>query len=249
MLYYVPQYFQVVAKQDAVQSSLSLMPVVVTSIALSWLTGLLTTLIGRYKWSLVIGSALQLVGTVLLYTMFKPGAEDGATIAVMIVVGFAFGCQMQSSIVGCQSATHQRMVAIATSVRNFSRNIGGVLGIAMSGIIIHIRFPSYMRTELNGIMEADEMGQVQHDPLSIHHMGEKLGPHVDKVVELYSRALGETYLVYIPLSALVFLVTIVLHEYSLQRTAEGEPVRIPGLHTVLLKRIRAKVGKADVSQA
>lgn len=101
------------------QSSLTLMPVVVSSIILSWATGLCTTIFGRYKWSLLIGFAMQLIGVTLIYSMFKPGLSSGVAIGVMLITGIGFGCQMQSSLVACQSATHQKEVAMATAVRNF----------------------------------------------------------------------------------------------------------------------------------
>lgn len=118
-LYYVPEYFQVVDGQNALQSSISLMPVVVTSIFFSWLTGLATSLTGRYKWSLLVSFALQIVGSVLIYTQFQLHMTRGIAILAMLILGTGFGCQMQCSLVACQAATRQEEVAMATSVRNF----------------------------------------------------------------------------------------------------------------------------------
>lgn len=242
VLYYLPEFYQVVAGQDAVQASLSLMPVVVTSIALSWFTGLMTTFMGRYKWSIVLGLLLQLAASVCLYVLFVPGIRDGIAIAIMIVMGFGFGCQMQTNLVGVQSATHQKMVAVATSVRNFSRNIGGVLGIAFSGIIIHVRFPASLERELPPNISGQAKSAVD-DPLSIRHLSEKIGGDADKVVELYARVLRETFLVYIPLGAIALLIAIFLHEYSLQRGKNGEPIRMIGMQTVAYRYIKGRFTK------
>lgn len=242
VLYYLPEFYQVVAGQDAVQASLSLMPVVVTSIAFSWLTGLMTTFIGRYKWSIILGIMLQLVASICLYILFVPGIQDGIAIAIMIIMGFGFGCQMQTNLVGAQSATHQKMVAVATSVRNFSRNIGGVLGIAFSGIIIHVRFPTTLNEELPERFTGQIQGVVD-DPLSIRHLSNNLGEHANKIVELYARVLRKTFLVYIVLGAFALIVAILLHEYSLQRGKDGEPVRMIGMQTVAYRRIKAFLHK------
>lgn len=118
-LYYIPEYFQVVDGQNALQSSISLMPVVVTSIFFSWLTGLATSVTGRYKRSLLVSFALQTVGSVVVYTQFQLEMSKAVGIAAMLILGIGFGCQMQCSLVACQSATRQEEVAMATSVRNF----------------------------------------------------------------------------------------------------------------------------------
>lgn len=119
MLYYVPQFFQVVAGQDAIQSSLTLTPVVVTSIAFSWATGLCTSIFGTYKLTLVVAFLFINLGSVLLYCFFRPGISQALSVGILLLLGVGFGCQMQNTLVACQSATRQREVAMATAVRNF----------------------------------------------------------------------------------------------------------------------------------
>lgn len=115
----MPQFFQAVANESAFKSSLSLMPMVVMSILFSWASGLATSILGAYKWSLTIAFTLQLLGAALLVVFFTPTVAQATSIGVLVVLGIGFGCQMQNTLVACQSATRQKEVAMATGVRNF----------------------------------------------------------------------------------------------------------------------------------
>jgi len=108
----------VASNQSAVQSSITLTPVVVSTIIFSWASGLCTSIFGCYKLTLVIAFVLMHVGSVLLWLYFKPGESQALAAGILLILGIGFGCQLQNTLVACQSATRQREMAMATAVRN-----------------------------------------------------------------------------------------------------------------------------------
>ena len=244
-LYYVPEFYQIVDHQSALEASITLMPLVITSIVFSWASGYLTSLMGRYKWSLVISFALQVAGTALLFNTFAPELSKAVEVVVMVILGVGFGCQMQCSLVAVQSATCQKEVAMATAVRNFfvsavscspylsrcsaltwnmagQRNSGGVVGIAVSGAVLHASLSSKLGTSLSSLVPHETIQQIQEHPLSLYELPSDLVP---SAVAGYVDALRLVFLIFIPMSALALLATFVLPEYSLDRDMQGEPVR------------------------
>lgn len=225
ILYYVPQFFQVASAQNAVQSSVTLLPIVVANIFLSWATGLLTSIYGKYKLSLIIGFALVHVGCILLYVFFKPGISQALSASILLILGIGIGCQMQNTLVACQSATRQREVAMATAVRNFFRNIGGVVGIAVSGCIVHINLPAHFDTQLGFLIPDLTLDQIEEDPLLIYTLAPEYKQFTPVLVDAYSQTFRLIFLLFIPISGLAALLVIFLPEYKLDRDSNGEPIK------------------------
>ncbi|PWZ01212.1 MFS general substrate transporter [Testicularia cyperi] len=225
-LFYVPEFFQVVEGQNALKASISLLPVVIGSIFFSWLTGLLASCTGRYKWSLVVSALLQTVGSILLYYIFRPHMSQALGIVTMTILGVSFGCHMQCSLVACQSATTQDEVAMATSVRNFFRNTGGVLGLAISGCVLHASLPTNLDASLSRYLPVEMLVDVAEKPLLINTLPH---PFTTPASEAYVKSLNIVFLIFVPLSAVALLSALVLPEYRLERDQDGKPVR-RGLH-------------------
>ena len=158
----------------------------------------------------------------------------------MFLLGISFGCQMQNTLVAVQAATRQREVAMATTVRNFFRNGGGVLGLAISGALKHTSMPRQFNYALTSQFPDETIDRFEDDPLSIAQaFPDPMDPLRIKAVNAYAESLRIVFLVFIPISALAFLVSIILPEYRLDRDEEGEPVRKRGIGSAIVEKFHA----------
>lgn len=64
-------------------------------------------------------------------------ASLGKQIGFALLSGFGLGNTLQPSLIAVQAGVTRRHMAIVTSFRNFIRNLGGTLGLALSGTIIN----------------------------------------------------------------------------------------------------------------
>lgn len=80
------------------------------------------------------------------------GASLGKVIGFGLLAGFGLGNTLQPSLIAVQAGVERRHMAIVTAFRNFIRNLGGTLGLAISGTIIN----NAVRTALtpHGLSEA-----------------------------------------------------------------------------------------------
>ncbi|KAE8213603.1 hypothetical protein CF327_g2917 [Tilletia walkeri] len=224
-LYFLPVFFQVADRQDAVKSSVSLFPLVLTSIAFSWLSGLITSVSGNYAGTFFLGLLLTSLGSILIFTLYHSGMSQGVQIATMIILGTGFGMQMQNSLVAAQAATRQKDVAMTTAVRNFMRSIGGVLGIALSNCILYTTLPTYLRSTLSDTFPEKLVTKIIDAPLEIYELPAEFAGDVPAVINSYVRSLKIVYLVFIPISVFSLLLWFAVPEYELTRGKDGEPIR------------------------
>lgn len=108
---------------------------------------------GRYRECLLIGWAVWAIGLGLISTLSSPSL--GQQIGYGLLAGFGLGNTLQPSLIAVQAGVERKHMAVVTSFRNFIRNLGGTLGLAISGTIIN----NAVRTAL--VPYGLDRGQVQ----------------------------------------------------------------------------------------
>ncbi|CAD6926544.1 unnamed protein product [Tilletia laevis] len=221
-LYFLPVFFQVADRQDAVKSSISLFPLVLTSIIFSWFSGLFTSLSGNYAGMFSLGLFLTSFGSILIYTLYHSGMSQGVQIATMIILGTGFGYVHIPHLPLVRLCSD---VAMTTAVRNFMRSIGGVLGISLSNCILYTTVPTYLRSALAERFPEELVTSIIDAPLTIYSLPAEFAGDVPTVITAYVRSLKIVYLVFIPISVFSFLLWFAVPEYELTRAKDGEPIQ------------------------
>ncbi|KAH3929107.1 hypothetical protein HBH98_103460 [Parastagonospora nodorum] len=134
-VYYIPAFGQLVCGYSAVKSSALLLPITLTQTLFSTLSGLYIHRFGRYRECLLLGWAVWAIGMGLFSTL--EDASLGKQIGFALLSGFGLGNTLQPSLIAVQAGVTRKHMAIVTSFRNFIRNLGGTLGLALSGTIIN----------------------------------------------------------------------------------------------------------------
>ncbi|KAH7079547.1 major facilitator superfamily domain-containing protein [Paraphoma chrysanthemicola] len=134
-VYYIPSFYQLVYGYSAVKSGALLLPITLTQTLFSTLSGLFIHWTGRYRECLLVGWAVWAIGLGLFSTLNEPSV--GKQIGFALLCGFGLGNTLQPSLIAVQAGVERKNMAIVTSVRNFVRNLGGTLGLAISGTIVN----------------------------------------------------------------------------------------------------------------
>ena len=126
----LPLYLQIVRGATPTRSGLELIPLTLGIMLGSVISGQVISRTGRYKIFPVVGSALMIVGMVLLHFIgaTTPYWQTGVC---MLVFGLGLGNVLQPITLAVQNAMPPQDIGVATSSSTFFRQMGGALGVAI----------------------------------------------------------------------------------------------------------------------
>ena len=132
----LPLYLQLVKGNSPTKAGLLTLPLVLGIMSLSVVAGQVTSRTGRYKIFPIIGSALLIIGMLMLWRL---SADSGLvyTDISMFVVGAGLGLNMQTIVLAMQNAVSPRDIGVATSSTTFFRQMGGTAGVAVFLSIVY----------------------------------------------------------------------------------------------------------------
>jgi hypothetical protein len=97
-------------------------------------SGVLLTKLGRYRWVLVQGWVLMILGNGLLI-LLDVAIPSSHRIPIFILVGISHGPTMMSLIICIQAAAPKEDVSYAASVYTFMRSLGQSVGVAIGATV------------------------------------------------------------------------------------------------------------------
>ena len=136
---YIPVFVQNVIKGSATNAGVVLIPLMLAVVTAVVLSGQIVTRTGRYKVFPILGSALA-VGGFWLLSRLTVAATSGQAVMAMILLGVGIGLMMQTYTLAVQNDAKREEMGVATATTQFSRSIGGTLGVAAFGTILATRF-------------------------------------------------------------------------------------------------------------
>jgi EmrB/QacA subfamily drug resistance transporter len=219
---YLPLYLQNVKGHTPTTSGLLLLPLVIGLLIASVGSGQLITRFGHYKPFPIFGTAIMVVGLLLLSTLHvdTPPVVTGA---YMLVLGFGLGNVIQVLVLAAQNSVDYKYLGVASSGSTLFRQIGGSIGVSVFGAI----FANHLASNLAGKL-----------PPGAHVPAAAANPAVVKQLPAVLRdpfrvaitdALTTVFLVAAGIAVVGFLLTWLLPEVSLKTTA-GAPDPGDGLH-------------------
>lgn len=136
-VYYIPAFFQLAYGLSPVVSGALLLPITLTQTISSTFSGLVVHWIGRYRESIIIGWVAWAIGLGLYSTLKKDHFELGKAIGYGLLTGFGVGQTLQPSLIAIQAGVARQDMAVVTCTRNFVRNLGSTLGLAVAATLIN----------------------------------------------------------------------------------------------------------------
>jgi EmrB/QacA subfamily drug resistance transporter len=131
---FIPRWFQFVLGSSATVSGYQMLPMMVGVIGGSIGAGQLVSRTGRYKW-LIGGATILSSFGLLLLTSIQADTSITWLWVGMFVAGLGIGPSMAVFTIIVQSAVAPAMLGAATSTLTFFRQVGGSIGLALSGTI------------------------------------------------------------------------------------------------------------------
>ena len=136
---FMPRFYQTVRGISATQSGYFIWPLLVGLMGGSIGSGLLISRLGRYKWLMVGGAVVMVIGGYLL-THLTADISDWTLWAYMLALGFGIGPSMAGFTVVVQNLVPLNRLGVATSTLTFLRQIGASVGLAVAGTVFSTQF-------------------------------------------------------------------------------------------------------------
>ncbi|KAF1921865.1 major facilitator superfamily domain-containing protein [Ampelomyces quisqualis] len=123
---YIPLWFQAIKGASAMQSGINTIPLVLSVVVGSIISGGLTQRIGYYTPFMILGSSLMAVGAGLV-TTWNPDTKSNAWIGFQILLGFGVGCTMQHPNLAVQIVLAKPDIPTGTAFLSLCQTLGGAV--------------------------------------------------------------------------------------------------------------------------
>jgi EmrB/QacA subfamily drug resistance transporter len=212
-LIFLPIYLQAVKGFSATHSGLAILPLVVGIFTTSIGGGQIMARTGRYKWmpitgALVVGLALFAFSTLQVNTPYYRVA------LIMCAFGMGLGFTMQVVVTAVQNSVDRRHMGVATASVTFFRSMGAAIGTALLGAILNIQLKHHL-SEIVAPARGNGAGAPikTNDVTAIQALPE---PVKGWVLEAYTRAMDDVFLVAVPFMAVAFVIALTMREKPLR---------------------------------
>ncbi|KAG8676130.1 hypothetical protein FPOAC1_002127 [Fusarium poae] len=135
-VYYIPSFYQLVYGYSATKAGAMLLPITLLQTASSTFSGFIVHWIGRYRECILFGWLCWAVGLGLMSTLDEKTGVD-KQIGYSVLIGIGVGNTLQPALIATQAGVDRRDMAVVTSFRNFVRNLGATLGLAVCGTVLN----------------------------------------------------------------------------------------------------------------
>lgn len=202
---YLPLFLQTVNGASASDSGILLIPLLLGMLGASVAAGRWVTLTGRYRAFPIAGTAILAVG-VLLVGQLNGSSSRLEVAALMTLCGIGLGLTMQLLVLASQNEVPADDLGTATSAVNFSRAIGGSVGVAVIGSL----FTSRLSHAVAGIVP----GHTSLDPAQVQAL-----PDATRTayVDGFANALAGTFTFIVPLAVVALALALALRETPLRQ--------------------------------
>ena len=168
---FLPLLFQVAFGFSAAQSGALLAPMLLGMVVGGIVAGqVLSRTTGLYRIQAVICAALMTVGLFFLSTL---DATTGVVLSLIYIViaGIGIGGIVVTLSIGVQNHVPFAIVGVATSALQFYRSVGGVVGLAVLGVVLATRFSSSLEEVVPEAVKAalavGQFEELQNDPRAL----------------------------------------------------------------------------------
>src|SRR4051812_22259293 len=210
-LTYLPLFQQVVRGASPTESGLQLIPVMGGVLIGSIGSGQVITATGRYRVFPIAGTAIAVIGMLLL-TQLDAGTSSLYTYVAMFVLGLGLGLVMQVLVLAVQNAVDYADLGVATSSASLFRSMGGSLGTAALGAV----FTARLTDELAGTPAA-RVSEGAANPAAIQRLPAAIR---DNYTGAFSDALSTVFLVAAAILTVAFLLSWLIEERPLRQSVD-----------------------------
>ena len=137
---FIPLFVQSVLSTSATQAGITISPMLLGWVASSIIGTRILLKVG-YRRLAIIGTSLLVIGAFFMSRIDSSVVQ----IAIMVFVtlmGIGMGFSIPSFLIAVQTTVYRRYLGTATSTMQFSRSMGGTLGVSVMGAVLTARLAS-----------------------------------------------------------------------------------------------------------
>ncbi|ORY01729.1 major facilitator superfamily domain-containing protein [Clohesyomyces aquaticus] len=214
---YLPIWFQAIKDATAMRSGIMMIPLVLSVVVGSIVSGGLVQRFGYYTPFMIFGSVCMSVGTGLL-TTWNSSTSSAEWIGYQILIGIGVGSSMQHPNLAVQVVLPKEDIPSGTALLSFAQTLGGAIFVAVGQNVFIDKFTAALG-DIHGI-----------DPARILHQGatgfRKGVPDfvIPRVVEAYNYSLVKgTFFAALIVACLSFLAAIGMEWRSVKEGMQERP--------------------------
>ncbi len=140
---FVPLFVQAVLGTSATAAGSALTPQMLGWVGASIVGSRLLLRFG-YRTIALFGMSTLVVG-VFLMTRVSPSTTLPSVMFNLALMGIGMGLAMPAFLIAVQSSVQRKVMGTATATLQFSRNIGGTLGVSVMGVILSVQLAANLR--------------------------------------------------------------------------------------------------------
>ncbi|KAI4261784.1 MAG: hypothetical protein L6R42_003024 [Xanthoria sp. 1 TBL-2021] len=150
LIYFVPIWFQAIKGVSATKSGIMVLPMILSLVLISIISGIGVTTLGYYTPFMIISSVLMAIGVGLMST-WKSDTNHSMWIGYQVIYGLGIGFGMQQPLIAVQTVVPLDDVPIATTAIIFIQTFGGALFISVAQNIFTNRLVSNLVADVPSI--------------------------------------------------------------------------------------------------
>ncbi|KLU81826.1 aflatoxin efflux pump [Magnaporthiopsis poae ATCC 64411] len=125
-IYFIPIWFQTAQGVDPLRSGIYTLPLVLSLVVSSMVSGIATQKIGYYVPSMILAPCIMAIGLGLMST-FQPNTAAAHWIAYQFLTGFGLGFGMQTAGLAVQTVLPMADVSTGIAINFFAQQLGGAV--------------------------------------------------------------------------------------------------------------------------
>lgn len=232
----IPQYMQIVHGASPTEAGLLMLPMVAGMMVSSIGSGQVISRTGHIRWFPIVGSAVMVVGLLLLSRCGADTAMVWVSLS-MLVLGLGLGNCLQPILLIVQSSVPPTEIGVATSSATFFRQIGGTLGVAVLLTVLFSTLGGNVQDELATASQTPEWQQAVaeghvFDPATIAQVQddssfiEELPPVFAHPFQVgFAESMDLVFLIAAGVGVLAFLILLLLPPVELRATSASVAAR------------------------
>jgi hypothetical protein len=130
LMYYVPQFFQLVYGDSATMAGVGLLPMMLGLAIGNPVAAVITSKFGISLYNAVAGAALEILASGLM-TRWNKDTSRAESVIVLILLGMGQGAVMSGLLMSSQVAVPPIQIGVVTGLVIFAQTVGDIFGIAM----------------------------------------------------------------------------------------------------------------------
>ncbi|KAK4217782.1 MFS aflatoxin efflux pump [Rhypophila decipiens] len=216
LVYYTPIWFQTVKLVDPLKSGIYTLPLVLSLVVSSIVSGIGTTKIGYYVPSMLLAPAIMSIGEGLMST-FDRDTPASHWIAFQFLSGFGLGFGMQTSGLAIQTVLPKEDVSAGIAINFFVQQLGGAVFTTVGQTILSNMLVSRL-SDIPGVSADKIVGEGATDLVKLLPAEFK-----DRAIDAYNYACTRIFLAAMGLAFASLLCAFGMEWKSIKKGRQGPP--------------------------